>query len=200
MLAVIESLNLVMGNFAGDYIRPSKKAMLRIYRDVRFSHRKTPYKTHLAASWPRQGLEKAGGAGLFLQVGVHGVMVAGGAYSPQPPQLRAIRNYVLGHHVTLRFLLATPELTKLAEPFGGNKLTRPPRGFPIDHPAGDLLLNRSWALVSHLPGEVALDGNFTDLAIERFRAIQPVVDFLNIPLATATPLEQEAAVGRRRSS
>ncbi|TFD04569.1 DUF2461 domain-containing protein [Cryobacterium sp. TMT1-66-1] len=200
MLAVIESLNRAMGDFAGDYIRPPNKAMLRIYRDVRFSHDKTPYKTHLAASWPRQGLEKAGGAGLFLQVGVHGVLVAGGAYSPQPPQLRAIRDYVLEHHLKLRSLLAAPALAQLAEPFGGNKLTRPPRGFPIDHPAGDLLLNRSWAVFSHLPGDKALDDNFTDLVIERFRAIQPVVDFLNIPLATATPLEQEAAVGRRRSA
>ena len=200
MLGLIESLNLAMGDFAGGHIRPPKKAMLRIYRDVRFSKDKTPYKTHLAASWPRQGLEKAGGAEYFLQVGVHGVMVAGGAYTPQPPQLRAIRDYVLDHHTLLRSLLAAPALGQLAQPFGGNTLIRPPRGFPVDHPAADLLLNRSWALVALLPGDVALEENFTDLVIERFRAFQPVVDFLNIPLATATPLAQEAASGRRRSA
>ena len=198
MLAVIESLNASMGDFADDYVRPPAKAMLRIYRDVRFSHDKTPYKTHLAASWPRQGLEKTGGAGFFLQVGVHGVLLAGGAYSPQPPQLRAIRDYVLDHHAELRSLLAKPALSKLAQPFGGHKLIRPPRDFPIDHPAADLLLNRSWALVSNLPGDSALDDNFTDLVIERFRAFAPVVDFLNVPLAAATPLEQEMAAGRRR--
>lgn len=200
MLAVIESLNDAMGDFAGDYIRPPNKAMMRIYRDVRFSKDKAPYKTHLAAFWPRQGLEKAGGAGYFLQVGVHGVMVAGGAYTPQSPQLRAIRDYVLEHHVELRALLAAPSLRTLAEPLDGHKLSRPPRGFPIEHPASDLLLNRSWALMAHLPGDVALDDNFIDLVIERFRAFAPVVDFLNVPLATATPLEQEAATGRRRSA
>ena len=63
MLGIIESLNFAMGDFAGDYIRPPNKAMMRIYRDVRFSKDKTPYKTHLAAYWPRQGLEKTGGAG-----------------------------------------------------------------------------------------------------------------------------------------
>ncbi|MBG6212940.1 uncharacterized protein (TIGR02453 family) [Cryobacterium sp. CAN_C3] len=198
MLAVIESLNGGMGDFAGDYIRPPTKAMLRIYRDVRFSKDKTPYKTHLAASWPRHGLEKAGAAGYFLQVGVHGVMVAGGAYAPPAPQLRAIRDYVLDHHVELRSLLAAPALGTVAEPFSGNQLSRPPRGFPIDHPAADLLLNRSWALFSTLPGDVALQDNFIDLVIERFRAFQPFIDFLNVPLATATPLEQEAASGRRR--
>ena len=200
MLAVIAALNAGLGGFAADCVRPPNKAMMRIYRDVRFSNDKSPYKTHLAAHWPPRGLEKAGGAGYFLQVGVHGVMMAGGAYSPQPPQLRAIRDYVLDHHSALRSLLAAPALTTLAQPFGGNKLTRPPRGFPVEHPAADLLLNRSWALVEHLPGDVALDENFTDLVIERFRAFAPVVDFLNVPLATATPLEQEAATGRRRSA
>ena len=200
MLAVIASLNLALGDFAADYVRAPNKAMLRIYRDVRFSNDKSPYKTHLAAHWPPRGLEKTGGAGYFLQVGVHGVMMAGGAYSPQPPQLRAIRDYVLDHHAELRSLLAAPALARLTQPFGGNKLIRPPRGFPIDHPAVDLLLNRSWALVAHLPGDVALDTNFTDLVVERFRAFQPVVDFLNIPLAAATPLAQEASTGRRRSA
>ncbi|WP_104138459.1 DUF2461 domain-containing protein [Cryobacterium sp. Y62] len=200
MLAVIASLNLALGDFAADCVRPPHKAMMRIYRDVRFSNDKSPYKTHLAAHWPPRGLEKAGGAGYFLQVGVHGVMMAGGAYSPQPPQLRAIRDYVLEHHAELRSLLATPALARLAQPFGGNKLIRAPRGFPIDHPAADLLLNRSWALVSTLPGDVALDEKFTDLVIERFRAFQPVVDFLNVPLAATTPLAQEAATGRRWSA
>ena len=200
MLAVIASLNLALAEFAADCVRPPNKAMMRIYRDVRFSNDKSPYKTHLAAHWPPRGLEKAGGAGYFLQVGVHGVILAGGAYSPQPPQLRAIRDYVIDHHTQLRSLLAAPALTQLAQPFGGNKLIRPPRGFPIEHPAADLLLNRSWALVSTLPGDAALDEHFTDLVIERFRAFAPVIDFLNIPLATATPLEREAATGRRRSA
>jgi len=100
MLAVIASLNLALGDFAPEYVRAPNKAMLRIYRDVRFSNDKSPYKTHLAA-------------------------------------------HVLDHHAELRCLLTTPALTRLAQPFGGNNLIRPPRGFPIDHPVADLLLNRS---------------------------------------------------------
>ncbi len=198
MLAVIESLNDSMTDFASDYIRPPNKAMLRIYRDVRFAKDKTPYKTQITAFWPRQGLEKVGGAGYFLQVGVHGVMIAGGAYNPQSPQLKAIREHVVDHHVQLQSMLAEPTLTALAQPFGGNKLIRPPRGFPLEHPAADLLLNRNWALISHLPGDVALEENFTELVVERFRAFAPVIDFLNTAIASATPLEQEAASGRRR--
>lgn len=197
MLEVIDAINTGLGGFAADHRRPAPKAMLRIYRDVRFSNDKTPYKTHVAASWPRQGLEKTGGAGFFLQVGVHGVMVAGGAYSPGSAQLRAIREYLLEHHEQARDLLAEPSLARLAEPFDGRPLVRSPRGFPVEHPAADLLRVRSWALFAHLPGDAALQDGFVGSVVERFRALAPLVEFLNLPLATVTPLQREAAVGRR---
>ena len=197
MLEVIDAINARLGGFAADYLRPPPKAMLRIYRDVRFSNDKTPYKTHVAASWPRQGLEKTGGAGFFLQVGVHGVMMAGGAYSPGPAQLRAIREHLLEHHEQARNLLAEASLVRLAEPFDGRPLVRSPRGFPVEHPADDLLRVRSWARFAHLPGDTALRDGFVDSVAERFRALAPLVEFLNVPLATVTPLEREAAAGRR---
>ena len=153
MLEVIDAVNARLETFAPEHLRPAPKAMLRIYRDVRFSNDKTPYKTHLAANWPRQGLEKTGGAGFFLQVGVHGVMVAAGAWSPGSPQLRAIREYLLDHHDEMRQLLAAEPVTRLAEPLDGRPLLRAPQGFPAEHPAADLLRVRSWALISRLPGD-----------------------------------------------
>ena len=200
MLEVIEAVNSRLGGFAADYLRPPPKAMLRIYRDVRFSNDKTPYKTHLAASWPRQGLEKVGGAGFFLQVGVHGVMVAGGAYSPGSPQLRAIREYLLEHHEQMRAVLANADLVRVAEPFDGRPLLRAPRGFPAEHPAADLLRVRSWAQFALLPGDAALRDDFVDVVVDRFRALAAFVDLLNVPLATATPLAVDAASGRRRAA
>ncbi|HSP52572.1 MAG TPA: DUF2461 family protein, partial [Cryobacterium sp.] len=75
---------------------------------------------------------------------------------------------------------------------------RAPKGFPADHPAVDLLRNRSWALTSFLPGAAALGEDFTDLVLDRFRAFAPLVDLLNVPLATVTPLQREGAAGRRK--
>jgi uncharacterized protein (TIGR02453 family) len=200
MLEVIDALNTRLGGFAPDYLRPAPKAMLRIYRDVRFSKDKTPYKTHLAASWPRQGLEKVGGAGFFLQVGVHGVMVAGGAFSPGPEQLRALREYLLDHHDDLRGVLSDPVLTGFVEPFDGRPLLRAPRGFPAEHPAADLLRVRSWAQFARLPGEIALQGDLVNAVAERFRALAPFVELLNGVLAAATPLAVEASTARRRAA
>lgn len=200
MLAVIEAINAGLAEFAPRHLRPPNKAMMRIYRDVRFSHDKTPYKTHLAAFWPRQGLEKTGGAGFFVQVGVQSVMVAGGSWGPAPQQLRAIRDYLLEHHGQVRSVLSDVSRTGLAEPLAGNPLVRAPRGFPADHPAVDLLQNRSWALTNHLPGAAALGEDFTDLVLERFRAFAPLVDVLNVPLSTVTPLQREAETGRRKQA
>jgi uncharacterized protein (TIGR02453 family) len=200
MLEVIEAINTRLVSFAPDYLRPPAKAMLRIYRDVRFSNDKTPYKTHLAASWPRQGLEKSGGAGFFLQVGVHGVMIAGGAYSPAPAQLRAIRAYLLDHHDTMRAVLADAALVRLVEPFDGRPLLRAPRGFDAEHPAADLLRVRSWAQFALLPGDSALGEDLIDAVEERFRALAPFVELLNVVLAAATPLAEESASGRRRAA
>jgi uncharacterized protein (TIGR02453 family) len=200
MLAVIEAVNERLADIAPEYVRPPNKAMLRIYRDVRFSNDKTPYKTHLAASWPKQGFEKSGGAGFFLQVGVHGVMVAGGAYSPGPEQLRAIREYVLEHHGEMRAVLAGPALARVAEPFDGRPLLRAPRGFPAEHPAVDLLRVRSWAQFALLPGNTALQGDFVDAVAERMLALSAFVELLNGVLTAATPLAVESASGRRRAA
>lgn len=197
MLAVIEAINIGLGEFAPHHLRPPNKAMMRIYRDVRFSHDKTPYKTHLAAFWPRQGLEKSGGAGFFVQVGVQSVMVAGGSWGPGPQQLRAIREYLLEHHRVMRGVLADVSRTGLADPLAGNPLVRAPKGFPADHAAVDLLQNRSWAMTGFLPGAAALGEDFTQLVLERFRALAPLVDLLNVPLASVTPLQRAAATGRR---
>jgi uncharacterized protein (TIGR02453 family) len=183
---------------APDHLRPANKAMLRIYRDVRFAKDKTPYKTQLSAFWPRQGLEKTGGAGLFLQVGVHGVMVAGGAWSPGSEQLFALRSYLLEHYEEARALLAAAEKTGLTNPLDANPLVRPTKGFPLEHPAADLLRYRRWALTAHLPGDAALSEDFVDLVIERLQVVLPLTNFLNIPLATVTPLQREASTGRRR--
>jgi uncharacterized protein (TIGR02453 family) len=200
MLAVIDAVNAGLADFAPDYVRPAGKAMLRIYRDVRFSNDKTPYKTHLAASWPRQGLEKTGGAGFFLQVGVHGVMVAAGAYSPGPEQLRAIRDYLLDHHDQVRAVLNDEALARWTEPFDGRPLLRAPRGFPAEHPAADLLRVRSWAQFALLPGDAALREDFVDTVVERMRALAAFVDLLNGVLVTATPLAVQSTTGRRRAA
>jgi uncharacterized protein (TIGR02453 family) len=183
MLAVIEGINQGFAEFAPEHVRPAQKAMMRIYRDTRFSKEKIPYKTHLAAWWARAGLEKTSGGGFYLQVSPREVIVAGGCYMPERDQLLAIRRYLLDHHVEFRALLADGKLARLTESFEGLSLTRAPKGFPAEHPAMDLLLRRQWGVSATLAAEVALQPSFVKLVVERLRVMAPLVEFLNRPLA-----------------
>jgi uncharacterized protein (TIGR02453 family) len=186
MLAVIESINRGMEKFAPAHVRPPQKCMMRIYRDIRFSSDKRPYKTHVSAWWSREGLEKTSGGGYYMHVSADEVLVAAGVYMPEKEQLKAIRNYLLEHHAEVRRLLHRPALRRRMNTFTGMPLTRAPKGFPKEHPAMDLLLCRQWGVEAHLDPSCALDENFSREILQYFRSAAPLVDALNRPLLAAT--------------
>jgi len=68
MVALVSALTAAMMKFAPDYVREPEAAIYRVYRDTRFSPDKTPYKTHVAAIFPRRGLDKHACAGLYFSV------------------------------------------------------------------------------------------------------------------------------------
>ena len=96
MRELVAAVNDAMKSFAPEYVTDPDKAIYRIYRDTRFSKDKTPYKDHIAASFPRQGTPA--GAGLYFAVSHKEVAIGGGIYMPAPETLRAIRQHVAGHH------------------------------------------------------------------------------------------------------
>src|ERR1700679_217718 len=87
MLKLIGEVNEAMVEFAPMHVRPPQKILMRIYRDIRFSKDKRPYKHHVSAWWVRDGLQKTSGAGFYLQVSAEEVLVAAGAYMPEKEQL-----------------------------------------------------------------------------------------------------------------
>jgi len=187
MLAIIRKITDAMLEFAPNHVRPAEKSLFRIYRDTRFSNNKLPYKTHVAAWWSHMGMEKTSGAGYYFQVSPKGVVIAAGAYMPEKEQLAAIRNWLLENHVSFRKLLDRPAVKKTFKEFEGEALTRPPKGYPADHPAMDLIKYKQWGLSTTLPAETALDVNFAQTLIKHFKLLAPVVDALNTPIAESAP-------------
>src|SRR5271155_3688007 len=98
MLAIIQTVNRAMQDFAPAHIRPPQKCMMRIYRDIRFSSDKRPYKSHISAWWAREGLEKTSGGGYYMHISPDEVMVAAGGYMPERAQFGAIRKFLLVLH------------------------------------------------------------------------------------------------------
>ena len=195
MLAIIRKVTDAMATFAPSFVRPAEKCLFRIYRDTRFSADKKPYKTHVAAWWSHQGLEKTSGAGYYFHIDAKEVVIAAGAYMPEKDQLAAIRHWLLDNHLEFRKLLQKPAVRKTFSEFEGNALTRPPKGFPKEHPALDLIRCRQWGLSTTLSASAALDPGFAAELIRHFRLAAPVVDALNTPIAAALAPRKKVLFG-----
>jgi uncharacterized protein (TIGR02453 family) len=185
LLALVEEVNAGLQRFAPDHVRPAQKIAMRIYRDIRFSNDKSPYKTHVSAWWARHGLEKTSGGGFYFQLDANEITIAAGVYMPEREQLLAIRAYLAEHYAAYRKIVAGKKLTALMTAFEGLSMTRGPKGYPADHPAMDLLMQRQWGVRASLPAAEALQPRLAKQIVERFRLAAPLVAFLNEPL-TAT--------------
>jgi len=195
MLAIIRKVTDAMTEFAPNHVRPAEKSLFRIYRDTRFSNNKLPYKTHVAAWWSHMGMEKTSGAGYYFQVSPKGVIIAAGAYMPEKEQLAAIRHWLLENHVEFRKLLQRPAVRRIFKEFEGEALTRPPKGFPCEHPAMDLIKCKQWGLSTTLPAETALEPGFAGTLIRHFKLLAPVVDALNTPIAATVAPRKKVLFG-----
>ncbi len=183
MLALVERLSEGMIDYAPSHIRPAGKILFRIYRDTRFSHDKSPYKTHLGAWWARVGMEKTSGGGYYMHIGADEFVIAAGCYMPEKEQLLAIRRRLLDHHQEFGRLIGDPKLLRAFKVHDPVALSRPPKGFPAEHPAIEWIKWRQWGVTAHLPAETALKSNLAAEIEKRFRLAAPLVDFLNAPFA-----------------
>jgi len=197
MLAIIRKVTDAMMDFAPAFVRPAEKCLFRIYRDTRFSANKLPYKTHVAAWWSHQGLERTSGAGYYFHVSAKEVIIAAGAYMPEKDQLSQIRHWLLDHHAEFRKLLEKPAVRKTFSEFEGNALTRPPKGFPCEHPGMDLIRCRQWGLAATLSADEALKPDFASTLIRYFKTAAPVVNALNTPIAAAQAPKKKVLFGLR---
>ena len=160
----------------------SQTSMYRIYRDVRFSDNKAPYKTHVAASFPTRGLPKHEGAGLYFHVSPDEVWVGGGMYAPQTSQLHAVREHIAANFRRFRSIVESPGFKKQFGALDGERLQRVPRGFPKDHAAADYLRFRQFLAGCELSPVIATSPRFYPAIVSAFRQAVPLIRFLNEPL------------------
>jgi uncharacterized protein (TIGR02453 family) len=182
MLELVAAVQYQMLAFAPDYIQDPNKAIYRIYRDTRFSNDKTPYKTHIAAVFPRRGMAKHSGGGYYFSVSPEEIEVAGGVYMPQPPDLLAIRRHIAANHKEFARLVSARPLKTLMGELWGAQLTRVPKGFPPDHPASDHLRRKQLLFFATLPGKLATSPAVAGEVAKRFRVMASFLEFLNAPL------------------
>jgi uncharacterized protein (TIGR02453 family) len=181
MLEIIASLAEDMRVFAPEIV-VNPKSMYRIYRDIRFSENKAPYKTHVAASFPTRGLPKHEGAGLYFHVSPDELWVGGGMYAPQTAQLHAVREHIAANVRRLRAIVESPAFRREFGKLDGERLQRVPRGFPKDHEAADYLRCRQFLAGREFAPAFATSPRFYGALVKAFKRAAPLIRFLNEPL------------------
>jgi uncharacterized protein (TIGR02453 family) len=117
----------------------AKQCMFRIYRDVRFSKNKDPFKKNFSALISANGKKAGNAPSWYLHLEPGGSFLASGVYEPAPEQLAAIRQEIEYNPEEFRAILASTELQKRFGALQGNQLKTAPKNYPKDHPDIDLL-------------------------------------------------------------
>ncbi len=184
--APMSELVLVLGEalreIAPELDTDPKKAMYRIYRDVRFSADKSPYKTHVAAKFGPRGVGKFMGGGTYFHFSDDELLVGGGIYAPGPPELLAVRQHVAENADEYRRITSDKKFRRAFKQVEGERLKRMPKGFPADHPAADLLLYKQFLVFTYLPVEIVETPRFAKEVLKNFELMLPFLRFLNRPL------------------
>jgi uncharacterized protein (TIGR02453 family) len=154
-----------------------KTCVFRIYRDVRFSADKSPYKTNLGA-FVAPGGKKAMLPGYYFHIQPKMFFSAAGKHMPDASELLRIRNAIAEN---TKDFLKIVEAKKFRDRFGdlhGDRLSRPPKGFAADHPAIEYLKQKSFTVGEEFSEAEALSKDYPKLLAESFIAAFPLVQFL----------------------
>lgn len=179
--------NLISGLSAFDPTIPPdldpKKCVMRIYRDIRFSKDKTPYKENFAIAISAHG-KNFDGPGYYLHIHPAESFVAGGCWMPQPDELKAIRQEIDYNGADLNDILNKTAFKKY---FGGlnttEKLKTVPNGYEANHPDIELLKLKSFTAHCPLNQSDLCKPEAVKLVVEGFQNLYPLMLFLRNALA-----------------
>lgn len=159
------------------YMDP-KKCVFRIFRDVRFSNDKRPYKNNFGTYIARDG-RKGGNPGYYLHIQPGASFLSGGIYMPDAAKLKAIRTEIYNHPSDFIELLEADEFKSNFKLFSEDKLKTSPRDFPKDFEHIDLLRYKSYAPTKPISDAQLLSPDFFEFVIESFRLLTPFNQYLN---------------------
>ena len=160
-----------------------KFKLFRIYRDVRFSKDKTPYKPHFAGSFSRLGKNLRGGYYLRIRPGKS--FLAGGFWEPNKEDLFRIRKEIEVDATEFREILEDKNFQHyFGNTFKGDELKTAPRGFDKEHPDVDLLRKKGFIAVRNFTDEEVLSSNFISEVDNSYKALRPFFNLFSDILST----------------
>ena len=155
-----------------------KDCVFRIFRDVRFSKDKLPYKSNYGCFIARGG-KKSGFAGYYLHIQPGECFLSGGIYMPPPEYLQAIRQEIYYHPKNYIDLIENKEFKTTYTLEYSDKLKTAPKGYPKDWEYLDLIKNRNYAFGHRVEERELFASDFLEKAIELYKIILPLNRYLN---------------------
>jgi uncharacterized protein (TIGR02453 family) len=186
MVTILERLAVDLKGFAPELVCNPRVSLYRIYRDTRFSADKSPLKTHIAAHFPLRGMARGEGAGLYFHVAPDEVWIGGGIYMPSSADLRLIRDHVAADHGRLRRIVKGAAFRRAVGELEGEQLSSMPRGYLKTHPAAEYLRYKQFLGGKEFAPTFATSERFYPELLTIFKAVTPLVRFLNAPLLEGT--------------
>ena len=157
-----------------------KDCVFRIYKDTRFSHDKTPYKTHFGVFIASAGGRKSQRGGYYLHLDPDGCFFGAGVWCPQPDLLKALRQSVYDNIDELNEIRQSASFSKyFTDFFEEGKLKTVPRGFPKDFPDAELLKLKHYLVEYKFDDDFVGSDNFIQRVAEVAKCAHPLNVFLN---------------------
>lgn len=156
----------------------TKHCIFRIYKDVRFSKDKTPYKAHLSAYFSKGG-RKYEGAGYYLHIEPGKSFVAGGLWMPSTALLKSVRQEIDYNFEEFKKIVESKMFRKYFGKLAEDKLKTLPKGYEASNPAIEYLKYKSFIAEHSFSDDDVLHQNFATACHRAFSAMQPLVDFIN---------------------
>lgn len=163
--------------------RSAKQSLYRIYRDIRFSKDKTPYKTGFMGSMKRDTKWLRGGY-YFKITPNNTTIVVGGFWGPNTKDIGRIRQEIASDPFPLRKIIHSNSFKSNFGELTGNELKTAPRGYSKDHPDIDLLRKKQFLLIQHFSDEDVLKKDFLKKVIKTYQAMRPFLDYMSEVLTT----------------
>ncbi len=155
-----------------------KDCMFRIFRDVRFSEDKRPYKTNFG-SFIAKGGRKSTRAGYYFHIEPESSFVGGGVYWPPAEPLKAIRLHIEKHPEEFLQIINDAEFKKFYPGMYDHQLKTAPKGFSKDHKYIELLRYKSFVFSSAIQDKLLAGNGYVDYTVNAFRQLYHVNAYLN---------------------
>ena len=175
--AMAPRLNRISEAFTADP-RPNGGSMFRIYRDVRFSPDKRPYKQHAACHFRHRAGKDAHAPGYYVHLEPGEVFFGGGIWHPPGPELQRIRAAIAGDADGWSAVTGDRRFKATFDGLGGEALKRAPRGFTEDQPHIADIKRKSHVAMRRIPQAQAERPDFIDTVDTTFQATTPLMRFL----------------------